>query len=200
MKKTLIIVGAVVAGALAWWLISPLFIDKEVDESLPTNETQQPVQVSQKTTTNLDEQMPDSSMMAEYNRAVEEAAGAPNTDMVEEMSGTDPILLSSGSFVSVGHDGTGDAFLYALTDGKILLRLENLDILNGPDLRVVLSKNTNIRSSVDLGDYLELDTLKGNLGNQNYEIQLSAEEVAQYKSAVIYCKAFRVVFNVAVLQ
>ena len=82
--------------------------------------------------------------------------------------------------------------------GKIV-RLQDLDVDNGPDLRVLLSKNPSVRSSGDLGEYVELGKLKGNKGNHNYSIpsDINAED---YNSVVIYCKPFKVVFNSANLQ
>jgi Electron transfer DM13 len=47
--------------------------------------------------------------------------------------------------------------------------------------------------------FIELGTLKGNLGAQNYPIP-AGEDIARFKSAVIYCKAFHVVFATATLQ
>jgi hypothetical protein len=44
-----------------------------------------------------------------------------------------------------------------------------------------------------------LGSLKGNLGNQNYEIGADIE-LSKYKSVVIYCKPFHVVFATATLS
>jgi len=74
-------------------------------------------------------------------------------------------------------------------------------VTNGPDLRVLLVGHTDPKTRDDVmdGDYVELDNLKGNKGNQNYE--LSADiDITAYQSVVIYCKPFHVVFSTALLQ
>ena len=40
MKKALIIGAVLIAGAVGWYLLSPLFIDKTVNEAFPTFPTQ----------------------------------------------------------------------------------------------------------------------------------------------------------------
>lgn len=192
---------------MAWWLISPLWINKTVDDVLPTAakspQTQATGNVQMGVTI-----APDKTL-SEVEMLVEQVAPADREQFMQEMEDqkthemaelvpSSPRILSQGNFYSVAHEGSGIAKLLSV-DGSNILRLENLDVLNGPDLRVVLSKNTGIRTSADLGDYIELDTLKGNKGNQNYEID-SSIDIGEYKSAVVYCKAFHVVFNVAELQ
>ncbi len=106
--------------------------------------------------------------------------------------------IASGKFVSVAHVGEGMAFFKLLGTDQIV-RLQDLAISNGPDLRVVLSKNADVTSSSDLGEYVDIGPLKGNQGNQNYTVPKEIN-LNDYHSVVIYCRAFRVVFNVATLN
>ena len=108
-------------------------------------------------------------------------------------------LTYTGSFSDVAHEGSGEASLIPLSDIEYALRLTDLDVLNGPDLRVLLSPNENVRGSGDLGEYIELGKLKGNKGNQNYEIP-EGTDLTKFQSMVIYCKPFHVVFATAELQ
>lgn len=189
MKKFLVSAGVVVGLAVAWWLGSPLFIDKTVDEPSPTSV----VEIGE---TNLEEQIApeDREKHEEMMKTVD-----PEVMVMEKMEKVEePSVIKQGSFVAVGHEGTGDAKIYRV-HGETFLRLENLRVLNGPDLRVLLSPNAQVKNSSDLGEYVELDTLKGNIGNQNYAID-SAVDIDAYKSVVIYCKPFHVVFNVADLK
>jgi hypothetical protein len=80
------------------------------------------------------------------------------------------------------------------------LRLEDFNAKNGPDLFVGLSGHAMPRSSdeVHQSGYLELARLKANQGNQNYELPADFD-LSQYKSVVIYCRAFNVVFSSAEL-
>ena len=50
-----------------------------------------------------------------------------------------PILLSSSEWISLGHPGTGTVLVYRQPDGSHVIRFEDLDVSNGPDLLVILS-------------------------------------------------------------
>ena len=72
---------------------------------------------------------------------------------------------------------------------------------NGPDLHVILSPSLapESRDDVHQPGYLDLGSLKGNVGNQNYEIPADADVNSLFR-VVIYCSPFHVVFSVATLQ
>lgn len=193
MKKLLITIGVVVVLGVVWWLASPLFINVEVDEELPGVVQQEEVEEEK---TNLDEQLTKEEK-AQFEEEMEKV-NVPDKTMEEEMPAK-PEAVSQGNFVAVAHTGTGLVKIVKLASNDHILRFENLDVDNGPDLRVLLSENSNVRSSGDLGNYIELAKLKGNKGNQNYEIPKGID-VGKYKSAVIYCKPFSVVFNSANLK
>ena len=111
-------------------------------------------------------------------------------------------LLSSGIFhdQDAFHKGSGTAGIYRGPDGSLLLRLENLDVTNGPDLHVVLSSHPDPQRRDDLesAGYVDLGKLKGNRGNQNYHIPDDVEVGAQ-ATVIIYCLPFHVIFSVASL-
>lgn len=113
-----------------------------------------------------------------------------------------PVALHTGSFVAgpfPGDSASGKATIYALEDGKQALRLEDFSATNGPDLFVVLSPNADPGKD-GIGDtYTQLAALKGNKGNQNYELA-SDLDLSGYKSVVIWCRTFNVVFGYATLQ
>jgi len=110
--------------------------------------------------------------------------------------------VATGPFQSLEHRTTGTASIIRLANGSHVLRFENLDTSNGPDLRVYLS---TVPASDDwhaygrTGTYLELGRLRGNRGNQNYAIPSDAD-LSRYRSAVIWCVRFRVGFGVAPLE
>ena len=104
-----------------------------------------------------------------------------------------------GKFVDVDfiHKGSGDALILEYP-GKKILRLENFKVTNGPDLYVYLAKSSSPGGSVkSLGDFIDLGRLKGNIGDQNYELPDNADG---YNSVVIWCKKFGVLFSYAVLK
>jgi len=122
-----------------------------------------------------------------------------NSTVNENMSETSmPINTKPlmGNFVDAGdgfHKAQGVAKVINLADGKTFLRLENLKTTNGPDLYVYLS------TGKDVSDIVNLGRLKGNIGNQNYEIP-TGTDLAKYNTVLIWCKAFSTLFGSAKLS
>jgi hypothetical protein len=138
------------------------------------------------------------------NQRVDEAIPAAATAPAQARQGS-PIarpetVLSRSNLQSLEHQSSGGVVLIELAGGGRILRLENLATSNGPDLRVYLS--TTPPSADWHGydrDYVDLGALKGNLGNQNYTVPDSLD-IARYRSAVIWCRQFKVGFAVAPLS
>lgn len=200
MKKILIFIIVIIGLGLAWWLGSPLFINKEVNEELSPELEQAVEEAIEEFKGNLDEQIQDEEQMSEFKKEMEVIEDMPEVvDGMPEVS-HDPEVLKVGSFIDVAHHGSGEAKIINLgSDNGTILRLVDLDVSNGPDLRVLLSKSSDVQKSSDLGEYVELGKLKGNRGTQNYTIP-EGVDVSEYASAVVYCKPFHVVFNSANLE
>jgi hypothetical protein len=113
----------------------------------------------------------------------------------------DPVVVSSGRFHPVSHPGTGDAIVYRLEDGSHVLRLENLDIFNGPALYVyaVAAKDANDNETVLDASILNLGQLKGNRGNQTYELPAEFDP-QKYRAISVWCRRFSVNFATAPLR
>ncbi len=111
--------------------------------------------------------------------------------------------VAAGSFKDADafHRGSGSATIYRTPDGSEVLRLENLNVTNGPALHVVLSTHPDPKRSEEVKQegYVDLGDLKGNRGNQNYPIPAGVD-TSIHKSVVIYCYPFAVVFSVATLE
>jgi hypothetical protein len=150
--------------------------------------------------------MSDEKKAAMADEVLDAARGMPDTAKVEAkddmMKPGAPVALAAGAFRDVDsiHKGSGDAGLYRLADGNHVLRLEDLDVTNGPDLHVFLVRHPGPASSSDVteGNYVDLGTLKGNIGNQNYAIA-AGTDLAGFTSIVVWCKAFGVLFSAAPL-
>ncbi len=189
------IIGAPVLALLlfiAWDLGSPLFINKTVEEEFPFAYTSLPpegVTMAEVETAMAVMAKVDSAAMEAMPAAMMEAAGGPER-------------LKSGMFSDRDriHKGSGEAILYKAEDGSHLLRLENLNVTNGPDLHVLLSPHPNPdnRDEVKAPGYFSLGPLKGNRGNQNYPIPPD-EDAAAIGSVIIYCVPFQVIFTIAPL-
>ena len=114
---------------------------------------------------------------------------------VDEVIPTASAALPQGQFVGVGdgiHDAQGMAKIIQIQDGTEYLRLENFKSTNGPDLYVYLATDENA------SDYVDLGRLKGNVGNQNYEIPKGVD-LSEYNKILIWCKSFSVLFGSAEL-
>jgi len=106
------------------------------------------------------------------------------------------MMTYSGIFVGVGdgiHDVQGDVYTIPLEDGSNVLRLENFQSTNGPDLFVYLSTDENASEFINLG------ALKANNGNQNYKIPDDVD-LTKYDNVLIWCKSFSVLFGSAILS
>ena len=95
------------------------------------------------------------------------------------------------------HFGRGDALLIESAAGQYVLRFENFSVRNGPDLYVYLSPDPG--GNVDENTALNLGTLKGTDGAFNYDIP-PGTDVSQYRSAVVWCRQFTVLFAAAPLE
>ncbi len=203
MKKRLRSPGMVIAiavvlvagGAAAWFLLSPLFIDKVVQEEFPGAIPAEEQLMA----------MPEAEREKIKTGVMAAAARMPAksmNDLMPKAPADQPEVVARGELRDgdSSHKGSGRVMLYRLPGGTHLLRLEGINVTNGPALHVLLAeaaRPTN-RAEVQQG-YLDLGRLKGNIGSQNYEFPAS-EDVSRFKSVVIYCMPFHVVFSTATLN
>jgi hypothetical protein len=138
------------------------------------------------------------NMTQEEKQKVMNEFSKQNSTVDENMSATMTNNTKSlmGNFVDAGdgsHIVSGVVKVINLADGKTFLRLENLKATNGPDLYVYLS------TGKDISDIVNLGSLKGNIGNQNYEIP-AGTDLSKYHTVLIWCKAFSTLFGSAKLS
>ena len=197
-KRLIITAGVIVlipVIAIAWWLVSPFFISKTVDEAFPFSANA--VVPANMTPIEVEQLM---SGMSKVDLMVDQ--DLPEA-MKSESAADGPAKLKSGDLRDADnfHKGSGQATIYRNADGSHLLRLENLNVTNGPELHVILTPHADpmSRSDVSAPGSVDLGRLKGNMGNQNYEIPADVDVAAQ-GSLVIYCVPFHVIFSVAPLQ
>jgi hypothetical protein len=108
-----------------------------------------------------------------------------------------PVAERAGTFLSREHGTSGTATIFHFDDGRRVLRIEDLHTSNGPALFVYLSTNPAAGPEGAFDDvYVDLGGLKGNIGDQNYEIPPEIN-VADYASVVIWCDRFDAVFGAA---
>jgi hypothetical protein len=207
MKTKIIVIAiAVIVIPLAVYTVSPLLINTEINEPLPS----------------VSNGNNDATAIQEFNRFMEigeqerkerghqmgneerdmimiGAAQTNGTTVNEDMTtivGQEASIIYTGEFVGVNdgiHNAEGQVKVLTLNDGTNFLRLEDFKATNGPDLYVYLSTDKNA------SDFVNLGRLKGNVGNQNYEIP-EGTTLSKYDSALIWCQAFSVLFGSAELE
>jgi len=196
-KRTLItIIGlvVVVVVVVGSYMLSPLFIDRVVDEKFPLA-LPSPEQLAK---------MPENERKALETKMMEAAAKMPDKAMDDAMPAMDtkPVVVAQGQLKDADsfHKGSGSATIYQLPDGSHVLRFENFRVTNGPALHVLLAHHPMPASRSDVKPgYMDLGSLKGNIGSQNYPIS-AGTDLAPFKSVVIYCMPFHVVFATASLN
>ena len=108
--------------------------------------------------------------------------------------------LASGQFHSGAHETKGIVTVFQLGDKKTL-RLTNFETSNGPDVHVYLvaAQDAKDNDTVTKAGFVDLGSLKGNIGDQNYDLPANAD-LAKYRAVTIWCKRFSVNFGTAPLM
>jgi electron transfer DM13 len=111
-----------------------------------------------------------------------------------------PARLFAGHFHSVAHETKGAATIHDLGAGHRVLRLTEFATSNGPDVRVYLVAATDAadNETVTKAGFVELGKLKGNEGDQNYDVPADLD-LAKYRAVTIWCHRFGVNFATAPL-
>lgn len=130
------------------------------------------------------------------NRTVSESL--PATEAAT--SPAEPVTLAAGAFHGVAHETTGQATVLQLANGSRVLRFTTFETSNGPDVRVYLvaAPDASDNETVTKAGFIELGPMKGNRGDQNYEIPASVD-LGTYRTVTIWCKRFGVNFASAPL-
>jgi hypothetical protein len=185
-----------------WWLISPYFVADVVDEGFSASISEQlgtadetPADPASSPSPEAEGEPPTGSAppAADAPQSTEPVAGGEPVGEESSPLPGGPVLLGAGQFVGLaGHSGTGDAGIFQNPDGSLVLRFENFDIENGPDLEVYLVPGAD-QTSLPEGS-IHLGPLKGNIGDQNYELPPGTELVPGAYTVLVWCEAFSVEF------
>ncbi len=127
---------------------------------------------------------------ARFDREVDAMRG-------EAMEKTDamppePRVAARGTFKPRAHEVAGEALLIEGGDQKIL-RFENFETINGPNLHVYLA------SDLSADDFVDLGKIRATKGNVNYEIPASVD-TQRYNKVLVWCVPFSIVFSYAELR
>jgi len=193
-----IIIGIIIIGIA---LASPLFYDVDVDEALPIalNQIEEGmtfekfIEMDDESQQEIVEKMPDDvkEMVMEKASTNVVPVSEPMDDMTQS---SEPQLqiLKTGQFSGLaGHYGEGIAKIIQVGE-MTFLRFEDFEVTNGPDLRVYITPDGDVKNGI------HLQKLKGSKGDQNY--LLENIDVSVYDTVVIYCQPFGVYFAQAELS
>lgn len=185
--------------AVNWWLLSPYFVDDVVDESFAVSiVAEQPAPAASAapaaSVTIAPSEPAPATVAPSATAAPTVPPAAPAATVPPATTApSGPVLLGAGTFVGLaGHSGTGDAGIFRNPDGSFVLRFENFDIENGPDLEVYLVPGADQTSLAD--GSIALGALEGNVGDQNYELPPGTDLPSGSYTALVWCEAFSVEF------
>lgn len=162
------------AFSLVWWLVSPLFLDKRVDEALPISNEMK---------------LASKEMSAQQALQVPQATQSPLPILQVKETNYEATFTRADKI----HNVVGKVFTLRESN-HLYLRFEEFEATNGPDLYIYLTK-----PGTATGEGIKLSKLKGNIGNQNYEVP-SDVDLTIYSKVVIYCKSFATDFGYAELK
>jgi hypothetical protein len=131
-------------------------------------------------------------------------AAPPAPQAQEPAAPAEPVVLARGELISHEHESSGAVVVLELPDGSRVLRLEDLDTSNGPDLQVWITDAPVIEGRdgwhvFDDGRYVDLGELKGNIGSSNYPLPPEVD-LTQLSSVSVWCERFAVSFAAAALE
>jgi hypothetical protein len=165
MKKLIITIIVIAAVGVAYYGLSPLFNTIEVDDALPENtlsEEEAIEEANREEVEPMDEEMPET---------------AQNTEQTYAVMGT------------TGHPASGHVRIVQTSTGPVI-RYENFETINGPNLHLYLAKD------LEANEYLDLGPIKGTQGNINYEVP-EGVDLSEYRYVMYWCVPFSVLFNYA---
>jgi hypothetical protein len=111
-------------------------------------------------------------------------------------------IVATGTFHGAAHQTSGRATVYHTSAGDVL-RITHFKTSNGPNVHVLLIAASDAKDDENFFteklDRVDLGSLKGNEGDQNYTIP-SGTDLSKYKTVSIFCERFNANFGAAPLQ
>ena len=196
MKKIIITVVVLIAVFVLYYLISPIFNTKEVNDAVPgefvamqEDGDAQEDELFRDGSEKLSEQ--EKAEMARQIFIANKTKDKPMDDKMEMAetikSASAPVKIQS----TIGHPASGAVRVFTGEEGEIV-RFEDFKTINGPKLNVYLAKDLNAEEFIDLGP------IRGTTGDINYEVP-AGTDLSEYKYVMHWCVTFGVLFNYAEL-
>ena len=204
------IIGIIIAAIvipIGIYTLSPLFINTEINEPLPSLSSESSIGFEKFMAMTEEEKINAAkNMTVEEKDMIMRTAAEQDTIINETMTSTMDSSKNTeqnenknilvGDFMGVNdgiHNAEGKAKILTLSDGSQIIRLEDFRSTNGPDVHLYLSTNKQASDFIDLG------RLKANIGNQNYQIPVNTD-YNKYNYVLVWCQPFSVLFGSAQLS
>ena len=112
--------------------------------------------------------------------------------MIENEFDSQQIIVKRSELQARKHKVKGSVLLIENNENRIL-RFEDFETVNGPNLHIYLASDETVENFVDLGP------IKATKGNVNYELPRDLD-LEKYNTVLVYCVPFKAVFSLAELQ
>ena len=195
--------GVALLAGLAWLAfgffgVHLLFVDEEVSEAPPVfaaTPTQPIPAPTTEATLAPTSQPPNRPAVTTIETSPTPSTSVPIRAPAVPVTTTPAIVTEfSGTFAGRDHPTSGNTIVLGDGSGQRFLRFEEFETDNGPDLNVYLVNS----SAGGVDDFIDLGNLKGNIGDQNYEIPADAD-LETYDTVLIWCVRFASPFGEATL-
>jgi len=173
--QTFIIGVALIVGVALWWAFSPLLFDTEVNDAVPDIRSESDSNISTSTTPATNTTATSSSTRTESTSTVTGSSRAHRTRFPIEDT--------------PGHPARGYVRVFETPEEQII-RYEDYEGTNGPDLYIYLAKD------LDAEEFVNLGLARGNKGNINYGVPLDIN-IDEYTYVLTWCRALGVLFDYA---
>ncbi|MGD1912166.1 MAG: DM13 domain-containing protein [Rivularia sp. (in: cyanobacteria)] len=108
-------------------------------------------------------------------------------------------IVASGNFVKQEKATRGKAKIVNINGKRYLEFDKAFSTSEGPDVKIILHRNSSVPLNVREGNYITLARIKSFKGAQRYAIPENVN-LANYKSVGIWCEEFNATFGYASLQ
>jgi hypothetical protein len=197
MKKVIIGVIVIALVVFAYYTISPFFRNIEVNDAVPDNvidivadsnlEAEAQLFDNEGVAKEIQKQGEQDSIVKNGETSDSVTTGENQRENISEEQNDTPKRFSVQG--TTGHPASGNVQLLSTTNGTVI-RYEDFETINGPNLHVYLSKDLDAKDFVDLGP------IKGTKGNINYTVP-EGVSLSEYPYVMYWCVPFGVLFNYA---
>ena len=192
MKKFLLYIILLALGAFLWWAFSPLLFDTKIQDELdPTLQAR--LEAQRRVDEARETALPRNPNASDENNINEPELESTADSSADSSTPIDlPEVFIDGPFSitgTAGHPASGNLEIIYSPE-ETLIRYQDYDGTNGPDLKIYLAKD------LEASEYLSLGDARGNQGTIIYGVPMDVD-LDDYKYVLTWCEAFGVLFDYA---